>query len=240
MATPHISAAPGDFAPVCLLPGDPRRAAHIAREFLDDASEVTSVRNMTGFTGTFRGVPVSVMGGGMGIPSCMIYATELFRVYGVEAIIRVGTCGALDPDVRIGDVILAMGACTDSGVNRTRFGGLDYAAIADFDLLRAAAEAAGGVGRPVHVGNVFSTDVFYHPDPGHLDNLGGMGVLGIEMEAAGLYGVAAAERAAALAVLTVSDHLRTGEAVSSHERETDATAAATIALEAALTVGDAT
>jgi purine-nucleoside phosphorylase len=239
LPTPHIAAEPGDFAPACLLPGDPRRAVHIATNFLDDAREVTAVRNMTGFTGTYRGVPVSVMGTGMGIPSAMIYAHELISDYGVRHLVRVGSCGALPADVGVGDVVLAMGACTDSGVNRTRFGGLEFAATADYALPRAAADAAASVDRPVHVGNVFSADFFYHPDPGQLDTLESMGVLAIEMEAAGLYGLAAAEGAAALAVLTVSDHIRSGVAQSSAESEKNVTASTTIALEAALAVTDA-
>lgn len=156
MATPHISAEPGDFAPSVLLPGDPLRAQHIAETFLDDVREVTAVRNMLGFTGTYKGVAVSAMGSGMGIPSASIYAAELTTEFGVERLIRVGSCGALQPDLAIRDVILAIGACTDSGVNRVRYGGQDYAATADFALLRAAAQAAETAGVDVRVGNVLS------------------------------------------------------------------------------------
>jgi len=219
MPTPHISAEKGDFAPSILLPGDPLRAKHIAENFLDDARQVTAVRNMLGFTGTYQGIPVSVMGTGMGIPSASIYATELVTEYEVERLIRVGSCGGILPSVKIRDVILAIGACTDSGVNRVRYGGYDYAATADFALLRAAAEAAEAKGVEVKIGNVHSADLFYNPDPEAFDRMEAMGVLAVEMEAAGLYGVAAEKGARALTILTVSDHVRTGEATSSDERQ---------------------
>lgn len=217
--TPHISAAPGDFAPSILLPGDPLRAQSIADDFLDDVTLVNAVRNMLGFTGTYRGVPVSVMGTGMGIPSASIYATELLDEYGVERLIRVGSCGAVTERVAMRDVILAIGACTDSSVNRTRYGGLDFAATADFWLLEAAAEAARARDVEVKVGNVHSTDLFYNPDPDAFDRMEAMGVLAVEMEAAGLYGVAAERGGRALTICTVSDHIRTGEATSSEERQ---------------------
>jgi purine-nucleoside phosphorylase len=231
MPTPHISAEKGDFAPTILLPGDPLRAQHIAENFLDDPRQVTAVRNMLGYTGTYRGIPVSVMGTGMGIPSASIYATELVTEYGVERLIRVGSCGGILPSVKIRDVILAIGACTDSGVNRVRYGGYDFAATADFALLRAAAEAAEAKGVPVKVGNVHSADLFYNPDPEAFDRMEAMGVLAVEMEAAGLYGVAAEKGARALTILTVSDHVRTGEATSSEERQQTFNEMVDIALE---------
>lgn len=230
--TPHISAAKGDFAPSILLPGDPLRAKHIAENFLDQVTQVTEVRNMLGFTGTHEGVPVSVMGTGMGIPSASIYATELMNDYGVERLIRVGSCGAVTEEVAVRDVILAIGACTDSLVNRTRYGGLDFAATADFALLRAAAEAAEARGIEVKVGNVHSADLFYNPDPDAFDRMEAMGVLAVEMEAAGLYGVAAEHRGRALTICTVSDHIRTGEATSSEERQKTFDDMVEIALEA--------
>lgn len=208
MATPHIAAPAGAFADTVLLPGDPQRAEHIATRLLDDACEVTRVRGMLGFTGRWRGMPVSVMGSGMGIPSASIYATELIREYGVRRLVRIGTCGAVAERLQPGDIVLAQGACTDSGVNRSRFRGMDFAAIADFGLLSAVAAAARAAGTPVAVGNVFSADLFYHPDHRLLDTLADMGVLGVEMEAAGLYGVAAEHGAQALAACVVSDHLR--------------------------------
>jgi purine-nucleoside phosphorylase len=213
MPTPHISAHKGDFAPSILLPGDPLRARHIAENFLEDVTQVNEVRNMLGFTGAYQGVPVSVMGTGMGIPSASIYATELIDEYGVERLIRVGSCGGILPSVGLRDVILAIGACTDSGVNRVRYGGYDYG------LLRAAADAAAARGIEVKVGNVHSADLFYNPDPEAFDRMESMGVLAVEMEAAGLYGVAAERGGRALTIATVSDHVRTGAATTSEERE---------------------
>lgn len=219
MPTPHIAAAKGDFAPSILLPGDPLRAKHIADNFLEDARQVTDVRNMLGFTGSYQGVAVSVMGTGMGIPSASIYCTELINDYDVERLIRVGSCGAVTEKVAVRDVILAIGACTDSMVNRTRYGGLDFAATADFGLLRSASDAAAEKGIEVKVGNVHSADLFYNPDSDAFDRMERMGVLAVEMEAAGLYGAAAEHGGRALTICTVSDHIRTGEATSSEERQ---------------------
>lgn len=232
MPTPHISAQKGDFAPSILLPGDPLRAKHIADTFLDDVTEVTSVRNMLGFTGSYRGVPVSTMGTGMGIPSASIYATELVNEYGVERLIRVGSCGALQPDLALRDVILAIGACTDSGVNRVRYGGFDFAATADFGLLSAAHRAAEEAEVPVRVGNVHSADLFYNPEEGAFERMRDMGVLAVEMEAAGLYGVAAERRARSLTILTVSDHILEGTETTSDERQTTFDDMVRVALEA--------
>ncbi len=219
MPTPHLSAGPGEFAEAVLLPGDPLRAKHIADRFFDDAVQVNAVRNALGFTGTYRGMAVSVLGTGMGIPSASIYTKELVTEYGVERLVRVGSCGAVQDDLGLRDVILAAGACTDSGVNRARYAGLDFAAIADFGLLRSAAEAAERHGVDVRVGNVHSADLFYDPR-GLAPTMQAMGVLAIEMEAAGIYGVAAEFGARALTVLTVSDHVLSGEQTSSEERET--------------------
>jgi len=232
MATPHISAAPGDFAEAILLPGDPLRARYIADNFLEDAREVTAVRNMLGFTGTYRGMPVSVMGTGMGIPSASIYATELVKDYGVRRLVRVGSCGGVGEGIALRDVVLAAGACTDSQVNRARYGGQDFAAIADFDLLRCAADAAAASGVNVRVGNVHSAELFYDPRPTQLDMFRRMGVLAIEMEAAGLYGVAAEFGARALGIMTVSDLVPSGEQTSSDERERTFGDMVTVALEA--------
>lgn len=232
MPTPHISASQGDFAPSVLLPGDPLRAKHIAENFLDGVNQVNDVRNMLGFTGSYQGVPVSVMGTGMGVPSASIYATELVTEYGVERLIRVGSCGAVTEKVAVRDVILAIGACTDSGVNRVRYGGFDFAATADYRLLKAAEEAAAARGVDVKVGNVHTADLFYTPDEQAFDRMEAMGVLAVEMEAAGLYGVAAEKGARALTIATVSDHIRTGELTSSEEREQTFTDMVEIALEA--------
>jgi purine-nucleoside phosphorylase len=232
MATPHISAKKGDFAPSILLPGDPLRARHIADNFLEDVTQVNEVRNMLGYTGSYQGVPVSVMGTGMGIPSASIYATELIAEYEVERLIRVGSCGGILPSVELRDVILAIGACTDSGVNRVRYGGYDFAATADYALLRAAAEAAANRGIEVKVGNVHSADLFYNPDPEAFDRMEAMGVLAVEMEAAGLYGVSAEKGGRALTIATVSDHVRSGASTTSEEREQTFNDMVVIALEA--------
>jgi purine-nucleoside phosphorylase len=219
MPTPHISAQPGDFAEAVLLPGDPLRARYIAESFLTGARQVTAVRNMLGYTGTYEGMPVSVMGSGMGVPSASIYATELIKEYGARRLVRVGSCGGLAPQVKMREIIVAIGACTDSGVNRARYRGWDFAATGDFRLAAMAASAAGALGIGVHVGTVHTADLFYNPISDAFDVMERMGVLAVEMEAAGLYGVAAEHGARALAILTVSDHIRTGEAASPEERE---------------------
>lgn len=234
MPTPHINAQPGDFAEAVLMPGDPQRAEQIASTFLAGARRVTDVRNAWGYTGTYKGRPVSVMAHGMGIPSCSIYATELVREYGVKTLIRVGSCGALAADIRLGDVIVALGASTDSKVNRLRFHDHDFAAIADFGLVERAVAAARAAGVPVRVGNVFSTDLFYSPQPEVFDTLEKLRVVGIEMEAAGLYGLAAEHGVRALALLTVSDHIRRKEHMSPDERRTSFAAMIGVALETAI------
>jgi purine-nucleoside phosphorylase len=234
MPTPHIGAKLGDFADAVLMPGDPLRAEYIANKFLSDARRVTEVRNVYGYTGHYQDRRISVMAHGMGIPSCSIYATELVREYGVKTLIRVGSCGALAPDIRLGDVIIALGASTDSKVNRIRFLDHDFAALADFGLVEHAVRAARDQGVRVRVGNVFSTDLFYTPQLQIFDVMEKMGILGIEMEAAGLYGVAAEHGVRALALLTVSDHIRRAEHMSAEDRRTTFDAMIGIALGAAL------
>ncbi len=234
MPTPHISAEPGEFSDVCLLPGDPLRARYVAEQFLDDAALVTSVRNMEGYTGTYRGRRVSVMGSGMGMPSILIYATELIRQYGVTTLIRIGSCGGLHPDLSIRDIVIASGASTDSNANRLRFGGFDFAAIADFGLTRTLVEAAEERGVPVKVGNVLSSDQFYHPQPELFEVARRMGVLAVEMEAAGLYAVAAEHGVRAAAILTVSDIMGSDEAMPAEDRQTSLDEMITIALESAI------
>ncbi|MBG6247068.1 MULTISPECIES: purine-nucleoside phosphorylase [Symbiopectobacterium] len=237
MATPHINAEKGDFADVVLMPGDPLRAKYIAETFFENAREVNNVRGMLGYTGSYKGRAISVMGHGMGIPSCSIYTKELITEYDVKTIIRVGSCGAVREDVKLYDVVIGMGACTDSKVNRLRFKDHDFAAIADFDLVRNAVDAAQDKGITVRVGNLFSADLFYTPDPQMFDVMEKYGILGVEMEAAGIYGVAAEFGAKALAICTVSDHIRTGEQTTSHERQTAFNDMITIALESVL-LGD--
>jgi len=237
MPTPHISAEPGDFADVCLLPGDPLRARYLAERFLDDADLVTAVRSMEGYTGEYRGRRVSVMGTGMGIPSASISVTELIEQYGVTTLIRIGSCGGIHPDLSMRDVVIASGASTDSNVNRLRFGGLDFAAVADFGLTRALVEAAEERGVPVRVGNIFSSDLFYHPMEGIFDLARRMGVLAAEMEAAGLFGIAAEHGVRAAAVMTVTDLIGgEGAEMSPEERQTSLDEMITVALEAALRV----
>ncbi|MFC0322919.1 purine-nucleoside phosphorylase [Gallibacterium melopsittaci] len=237
MATPHINAVDGAFADVVLMPGDPLRAKYIAETFLENAVEVTNVRNMLGYTGTYKGRKISVMGHGMGIPSCSIYAKELITEYGVKKIIRVGSCGAVRNDVKVRDVIIGLGACTDSKVNRIRFKDNDFAAIADFDMAQAAVQAAKQKQAKVHVGNLFSADLFYTPDVEMFDVMEKYGILGVEMEAAGIYAVAAEYGAKALAICTVSDHIRTGEQTTSEERQLTFNDMIEIALESVL-IGD--
>lgn len=219
MTTPHIAARPGDFADTVLLPGDPLRARHIAEQYLDDAALVTDVRGMLGYTGAWNGQPISVMGSGMGIPSCCIYATELIEHFGVRRLLRVGTCGAVRSEVALGDLVLGLAASTDSNINRLRFRGLEYAAAASWPLLRDIAATADAQGIALRVGPIFSTDLFHADDPTLLDQLERMGILGIEMEAAGLYGVAAERGVQAATLLTVSDHLRHGGAMSPEQRQ---------------------
>lgn len=217
--TPHINADAGDFAECVLLPGDPLRAKYIAENFLTDAREVTNLRNMLGYTGMYQGTEVSVMGSGMGIPSLSIYAKELITEFGVKKIIRIGSCGAVSPDIKIRDVVIGMGACTDSNVNRIRFRGYDYAAICDYELLETAVITARALSLNVHVGNIFSADLFYTPDTAMFDVMEQYNILGVEMEAAGLYSVAVEFGAKALAICTVSDHIRSGEKLSGDDRQ---------------------
>lgn len=237
MATPHINAEMGDFADVVLMPGDPLRAKYIAETFLDDVRQVNNVRGMLGFTGTYKGRKISVMGHGMGIPSCSIYAKELITDFGVKVIIRVGSCGAVMDDVKLRDVVIGMGACTDSKVNRQRFKDHDFAAIADYELVHHAVEAAKAKNVNVRVGNLFSADLFYSPDPDMFKVMEKYGILGVEMEAAGIYGVAAEFGARALTICTVSDHIKTGEQTTSDERQTTFNEMIEIALDSVL-LGD--
>jgi purine-nucleoside phosphorylase len=231
----HIAAEPGQIAPRVLFPGDPLRAEWIAETYLEGAECYSRVRNMLGFTGTYRGTPVSVQGSGMGQPSMAIYANELFNDYDVQQLVRVGSCGALAESLRPRDVILAMSAATDSAMNRVRFHGLDYAATADFRLLRAAHDAAVARGLTPAVGQILSSDTFYNPRPELVDLLADHGVLAIEMEANALYTLAAAYGRQALAICTVSDQIRTGETLSADDRERSLGDMVEIALEAMLT-----
>jgi purine-nucleoside phosphorylase len=231
MATKHMNAAKGDFAPTVLMPGDPLRAQYITETYLENSRRVTDVRNMWGFTGEYKGIPVSVMAHGMGIPSVSIYCTELITEYDVKRVIRVGSCGTSHPDVKLRDVLIAMGASTDSNVNRMRFGGYDLAALATFSLVRNAVDAAEANNVNYHVGNLFSADLFYTPDPDMFDTMAKYKVLGVEMEAAGIFPIAAEHGVEALAICTVSDDIRTGDALTSDERATTFDEMITVALE---------
>ena len=234
MATKHMNAAPGDFAPTVLMPGDPLRAQYIAESYLEAPKRVTDVRNMWGFTGTYKGMDVSIMAHGMGIPSASIYWSELIESYGVKRIMRVGSCGTSHPDVKLRDVIIAQGASTDSGVNRMRFGGFDFAALATFSLVQHAVAVAEAQQVRYHVGNIFSADLFYTPQPHMFELMAKYDVLGVEMEAAGLYPLAAEHRIEALAICTVSDDIPSGDALSSDERATTFDEMVSVALETAL------
>lgn len=234
MATKHMNAAPGDFAETVLMPGDPLRAQYIADTYLDDARRVTDVRNMWGFTGEYKGHPVSVMAHGMGIPSASIYCTELITEYGVKRVVRVGSCGTSHPDVKLRDVVIGMGASTDSNVNRIRFGGYDLAALASFDLVKKAVRAAEQQNVRYHVGNMFSGDLFYTPDTDMFATMAAYNIYGIEMEAAGIYPIAAENGAEALAICTVSDDIPSGKALTSDERQTTFDEMIMVALEAVI------
>jgi purine-nucleoside phosphorylase len=217
--TPHLAAAPGEVAGAVLLPGDPLRAEWIATKYLTDVHCYNRVRGMLGFTGTFDGMRVSVQGTGMGMPSMSIYATELFRFYGVHTAIRIGSCGALSEMVAMRDVIIAMAAHTDSGLVSRRFPNLNFATTPSWELLRAASDLAQQRGLPAHVGPVVTSDAFYDSNETEFDTLAAYGTLAVEMETAALYTIAAGEGVRALSLLTVSDHLRTHEVMSAADRE---------------------
>lgn len=220
MATPHIGAEKNDIAETVLLPGDPLRARFVADNYLEDVQLVNEVRNMLGFTGIYRGERLSVMSSGMGSPSMSIYATELFEFFGVQRIVRVGTCGSIHPDVNLGDLVVAMGASTDSNMNRLRFNGHDFAAIANFDLLRSWVEAAEVAEVKYTVANVLTSDTFYHLTNDIYELASRLQIVAVEMEASVLYRIAAEQDKQALAVMTVSDHITRGERLTADERET--------------------
>ena len=234
MATAHINAAPGDFAATVLMPGDPLRAQYIAENFLENARRVSDVRNMWGYTGTYKDRSLSVMAHGMGIPSASIYTHELITQYGVKRVMRVGSCGTTHPEVRLRDLVIAMGASTDSAVNRMRFGGYDLAALASFDLVEKAVAAARAAGVPFHVGNIFSADLFYTPDTDMFETMAQYNIYGLEMEAAGMFPIAAEHNAEALAICTVSDDIPNGKHLSSDERATSFDEMINVALETAI------
>ena len=228
--TPHNNAKPGDIAKKVLMPGDPLRAKFIAETYLENPVCFNTVRNMLGYTGTYKGKPVSVMGGGMGIPSMGIYSYELFHFYDVESIIRIGSAGGISEELGLMDIVIAMGACTDSGFAAQYQLPGTFAPIASYDLLKRAVDAADEQGTKVYVGNVFSSDVFYSDMPGVSDSWKKMGVLATEMEAAGLYMNAARAGKQALAILTISDHFYRPEILTAEQRQTGFTKMMEIAL----------
>jgi purine-nucleoside phosphorylase len=234
--TPHNEAKPGDYADAVLLPGDPLRAKWIAENFVADARQVNGVRNCLGFTGTWAGKPVSVQATGMGQPSLSIYVHELINVYGVKTLIRVGTCGGLNAEVKVRDLIIAQAASTDSTIVRDAFGSYNFAPIADFGLLRDAVGRAEARNMRAHVGNMLSSDVFYHLEPGlaGYGRLPAHGVLGVEMEAAALYTLAARFGAKALAICTMTDCLITGDEISAQDRQTSLKDMVALALDVAV------
>ncbi len=231
--TIHIGAAPEDIAETVLLPGDPYRAKWAAETFLSDFRQINSVRGMLGYTGTWNGNPVTIQGSGMGMPSLSIYVNELIRDYGAQTLIRIGSCGGMQDHVGLRDVILAMTATTVSTPSSTIFREVNFAPCADWSLLRAAARAAEARGTQTHVGGIYSSDTFYDERPDLNEQMVRHGILGVEMEAAELYTLAARYGRRALAVLTVSDHLITGEALPSGHRESSFEDMVEIALNAA-------
>lgn len=230
----HIGAEQGEIADKILLPGDPLRAKYIAETFLENIVQYNQVRGMNGYTGTYKGERISVQGTGMGIPSISIYVNELIQSYDVKKLIRVGTCGAIQKDVNIRDVILAQGSTTDSQMNRMVFNGIDYAPLADFDLLKKAYDTGVEKGMNLRVGNVFTSDTFYRDNAQEVNELlAKYKVLAIEMETTALYTLAAKFDRQALSILTVSDHILTGEETSAEERQTTFNEMMEIALETA-------
>jgi len=236
--TPHINATPADFAPTVLMPGDPLRAKFIAEHFLTDARLVNNVRGIQGYTGTYDGVPVSVMASGMGMPSIGIYSYELFNFFDVQTILRVGSAGALSEKLKVRDIVLGMGACTNSAYASQYGLPGTFAPTADYGVLRTCADIAATMGLPTHVGNLLSSDTFY-ADNGQEANAAWakMGVLAVEMEAAALYLNAARSGKRALAICTVSDHIITGEATSAEERQNSFTQMMELALNTAKALG---
>lgn len=232
--TPHINAEKNAFAEIVLMPGDPLRAKYIAENYLEDAKQVCDVRNMFGYTGTYKGKKISVMGHGMGVPSVSIYVTELINHYGVKKIIRIGSAGGVAQEINVRDIIVATGASTASATNRTRFAGYDYAAVPDFEMLKTCWQTAEDKNISVKFGCVFTNDLFYGTDENLMPALLKMNILACEMETAALFALAAETRIQALSILTVSDHIITGEETSAEERQNTFDQMMILALETAV------
>ena len=235
--TPHLEGKQGDYAPITLVPGDPKRARFIAEKYLQDIRQVNSVRGADGFTGMFEGTPISVQSVGMGVPSAAIYYTELIRSFGVQTLIRVGSCGGLSESVKLGDIICASAAGTDSSAIATLKGGLDLPSIPDWDLLISAVKVAAQRGINIVAGPVFTSDLFYGPSMEIFQKLTQRGILGVEMEVAGLYTIAANEGIKSLAFLTVSDDIVRDEIMSSEDRENTFDEMVQVALGVATNIG---
>ena len=232
--TPHINATPSDFAKTVLMPGDPLRAKFIAENFLENAKLVNNVRGIQGYTGTYKGVPVSVMASGMGMPSIGIYSYELYNFFGVENIMRIGSTGSMNENVHVRDIVIGMGACYNSNYARQYNLPGTYSAIADYQMMKNAIEMCDKKGVTYHVGNILSSDTFYDADPTCNERWQKMGVLCVEMEAAALYMNAAKAGKRALAIMTVSDHILTGEATTAEKRQNSFTEMMEVALETAV------
>ena len=238
MATPHNTAEKGDFAKTVLMPGDPLRAKYIAEHYIENPKLVNNVRGVQGYTGTYKGVPVSVMASGMGMPSMAIYSYELFNMYGVENILRVGSAGAVSMELKLRDIVLGQGACTSSSMQDNFGVHGHFAPIADFDLLRCAAQICEERKLRYKAGNLISSDIFYNDDPAFNQPFLNLGALAVEMEAAALYMNAARAGKRALAICTISDHVLTGEATSAEERQTTFNEMMELALEVAVRMND--
>ncbi|QCI21813.1 purine-nucleoside phosphorylase [Buchnera aphidicola (Hyadaphis tataricae)] len=236
MPTPHINSNKNDFSDIVLMPGDPLRAKYIAENYLNNSNQINNVRLMLAYTGFYKNKKVSVMSHGIGIPSAALYIRELIVEYNVKHIIRIGTCGAVRNDIKLRDIVISMGACTDSKFNRIKFNNHDFAAIGNFNMIRSAVDAAKNINIEVHVGNFFTTDSFYNNDQKMLKILNQYNILGVDMETAGIYGVTSELNAEALSICTVSDHLINKDKLSSKDRESSFHDMMHIALETALTI----
>lgn len=234
MPTPHIDSKKDDFSDVVIMPGDPVRAKHIAENYLNNSIQINSTRLMLAYTGYYKNKKISVMSHGIGIPSASLYSRELIVEYNVKKIIRVGSCGAVRSDIKLRDIVIGMGASTDSKVNRIKFNNHDFAAIADFDMICNAIKVANKMNIKVYVGNFFTTDSFYNNDKNIIDILNKYNIIGIDMETSGIYSVASELKATALSICTVSDHITNEERISSKDRESSFNDMITIALESAL------
>ncbi|WMY96823.1 MAG: purine-nucleoside phosphorylase [Arsenophonus sp.] len=234
MSTPHINASIGDFSNIVLMSGDPLRIKYIADNFLSNTYQVNDIRGMLAFTGNYKGCKISVMGHGIGMPSCVLYAQELIVDFGVKVILRTGSCGAIADDIKLRDIIIAMGACTDSKINRLKFDDNDFSAIADYDMIYNAVNIAKKKNINIRVGNIFSTDLFYQNKIDFFRKIKKYGILGIDMEAAGLYSTTAEYGIKSLTICTVSDNIFMGEKITAKERENTFNDMIEIALESLL------